>query len=443
MARYEDCPLGEKCPNYKKGSSKIPQHDPNRMTYKMHKDISEGKMNVPVDQSTGHTAIDWIPEADLQQSDNSSAVIAPDGSVSFAKMSFNPKDKESVANYISEMNAEIEAGIDTIVSDPEKMAEYLSFAAKGYGYSFRNTMLIALQKPTGGNVFKTAKQWEAEGYKIASGASGARVYRPNTFTIYKKDEDGKYILDENGKRIIEGIGNRGYSIYSVFGDRDLDASVKQPPEHPLVSHMNRYQNDTSIKDNTAMKEDLETVAQEHGIEIEYLTKDNDPSIAGGASGYTRKDPESGKVKIVLSSDIAPHAQTTTLAHELGHVFAGHHEDDRDYKDLHQRSDMETEAEVFAYAVAKEYGLDVGEGTFAYLKSWKRKDGEEKKQVERSFAKVTAAMETYFSSLEKSVTGTNQNEKRQESNKKNKEARLQKYKSKRTGKKRTRKTSRKA
>lgn len=440
MARYEDCPLGEKCPNYKRGSNRIPQHDPNRMTYKMHKDISEGKVGVPVDPATGHTSIDFLSESELVSSDNSDAVITPDGAISFAKMFFNPKDSDSVAHYIQQMNAEIEAGIDTIVSDPDKMAEYLSFASKAYGYSFRNTMLIALQKPTGGNVFKTAKQWKAEGYQVAAGSSGAKVYRPNTYTIYKKDDDGKYVLDENGKRIVEGVGNRGYSVYSVFGDRDLDPNVKQPPQHPLVAHMNRYQNDTSIEDNVAMKEDLERVAQEHNIAISYATRDDDSSIAGGSAGYTRKDPDTGEVKIVLNSDIAPHAQTTTLAHELGHVFAGHHDDDRDYKNLHDRSDMETEAEVFAYAVAKEYGLDAGEGSFAYLKSWKRKDGEEKKQVERSFAKVTSAMETYFSTLEKAVTGTNQNEKREEYNKKSREEWAKKRKAKKkTTRKRTRKS----
>jgi hypothetical protein len=60
-------------------------------------------------------------------------------------------------------------------------------------------------------------------------------------------------------------------------------------------------------------------------------------------------------------------QTKTLAHELGHHFAGHGVEG----DTSPREEQETVAESVSYITLAHYGLDSGERSFPYVAVWAR------------------------------------------------------------------------
>jgi hypothetical protein len=63
---------------------------------------------------------------------------------------------------------------------------------------------------------------------------------------------------------------------------------------------------------------------------------------------------------IVVRDAAPLQMTKTLAHELGHHFAGHTRSD---------PESETTAEAIAYVVCGHFGLDTGERSFPYIATW--------------------------------------------------------------------------
>jgi len=83
----------------------------------------------------------------------------------------------------------------------------------------------------------------------------------------------------------------------------------------------------------------------------------------GANGYT--DPTRRVVRV--RDDIDDAHAVKTLAHELGHLEAGHVGDLPTYATCRGR--CEVEAESVAYVVVAAHGLDAGGYSFAYVAGW--------------------------------------------------------------------------
>lgn len=388
--RYQRCPLGEKCP----GSG---WHIPNSATLNMHTAQANGSASSSY--SSAKSASKDFSQASKETSPNSDAVISDDGeSLSFAHI----KDKKERSQALQE---ELTEGMANLAIDEEKFNEYIDFIKTGYNYSLRNQILLKMQKPYGGD-FKTYKQWKALGYQVKSGSRSAYVLRPNLVEKEVTDKDGNPVMGKDGKTEKRKV-LVGYTSYGVFSDKDLDESVKTPPSNPIEEHYNRYMNDDSIDDVQALREDVQKVAGSIGASISIVRKEDDSTLSGGANGYARKSDDGKGYEIVISSDSSEHAQTATMAHEIGHIMCGHLDDDkRDYGDYEHRGQMEVEAESIAYALGRDYGLDMGNRSFAYLKGWA---GDDPKKVEQAMGSVAKALNKYYGSLEKILTGSNKNE----------------------------------
>lgn len=385
------CPLGEKCP-YKKGG-KIPNHKTTSRTYRDHLAMSQGKMTMPGASS----ATDPSSDLDWKQS----SVWNRKGRVSKQQWEADMREKAEVIKTVAS------DGIESVVLDRDKLDAFTSFIKSGYNYSLRNKILLAIQKP-GSTMFRTKRQWEKMGYTVRADAKAATLLRPNIVKTneIEKDAKGNPILDKDGNPKNKTIV-LGYSAYEkVMGDKDLDPLGKEPPQHPLQEHFDRYKSRDDIEDSVPLREDLMSVAEQMGVSIEMKSPEDDRNILDGAAGYaTKKD---GKHVIVLSDAIADHAKTSTLAHELGHVLSGHLDgDSRNYGKRHDRGNMEFEAELFAYAVSREYGQDIGEGSFPYLKGWSNGSDEQKEQIENAVESSVNALSRYYEHLEKAVNGKSQ------------------------------------
>ena len=121
---------------------------------------------------------------------------------------------------------------------------------------------------------------------------------------------------------------------------------------------------------------LSVVAGREGLQVEQV-----PELAGEMMGFY----ERGSQRIVVR--LAAQLQMTkTLAHELGHHFAGHGAPE----DASPRAEQETVAESVAYVVLAHQGLDSGERSFPYIATWS-KDRKVLQQAMSTIQKVSATL----------------------------------------------------
>lgn len=369
-----------------------------------------------------------LPEVDMsnfEYSQVSDARVNDDDTLDFSKLKGKDRTKA--------MQEEILEGMNSIVDDPEEYKEYLDFISNNYGYSWRNSMLIKMQKPNASNC-KTYKQWAALGYQVKKGSKSASVLRP---LLVKRDkaknvgapkDRGASQKSRELSTLEDDMVMVGYSSYNVFDVSDLDETVKEPPKSAIQKHIDEYRS-KDIPDNEAMRKDLTSVADALGVKIVTKTKGNDSSIGSGAGGYARTstDPDY-KYEIVLDGDTKPNETTYTLAHELGHIMCGHLEGENMKAYISKmydkdRGDMECEAESLAYIISKDYGLESEQFGHAYLKSWASDEDDVtgEKRIRKAMQGVQKASNLYYSTLEKIVSGKNRDEVNQEAREKVKKA----------------------
>lgn len=378
---------------------------------------------------TGAQSGGSVPEMDLsnfEYSQVSDARVNDDDTMDFSKLKGKDRTKA--------MQEEILEGMNKIVQDPQEYLEYLNFISNSYGYSWRNSMLIRMQKPGASNC-KTYKQWSALGYQVKKGSKSASVLRPLLVPRdkAKSHSHGRDLGSSQKSRELgtlnEDLVMVGYSSYNVFDVSDLDESVKEPPKSAIQKHIDDYKK-RDIPDNEAMRKDLLTIADSLGVNVKYATKDSDRVIASGAGGYVEKSSDSDyEYNIIIDGDAKDNLKTRTLAHEMSHIMCGHLEGDNleAYRTTlydKDRGDMECEAEALTYMISKDYGLDNEDFGHAYLKSWAMSGNEKDSNGVTGEAKIKKAMQgvqkgcnLYYSTLEKIVSGKNRDEINQEAREK--------------------------
>ena len=392
------CPLGVNCPYY--NGRKIPVHKTENKTYWDHLEMFRKQ------QSTNMSMDDILEEfknkGQLTSSQISDAKIRTDGTLTFMGIGKGKNRREASKLINDSMEKEIKERMSKIAINKEELDKYIDFARTNYNFSSMNRVLIRAQKNSG-SVFRTAAQWEEDGYQVRGNAISATVRRPYFTEKTRKDTNGNPVLDDNGEEIKDKFLS-GYGFYGVYSERDLDETVKEPPKHPLVQHYDRWKNDNNLTASTAMKEDLNILAKELDIDVSYNNK-NDSGLSNGASGYSTI--RNGKYHIIIDNTMSEHAQVATYAHEMGHILSQHLSEDenRNYSDDYHRSEMEAEAEIFAYAFAKNYDVDNGDKTAVYLKSWNNEANPE--QVRNAIDKAGKTIGTSQALIEKHITGTNQ------------------------------------
>lgn len=323
-----------------------------------------------------------------------SAATTSEGRVSFAGL--HGKDVTEA------MLSELSDGMRNVMESQEGLDEYLDFLRSRYSYSFNNTILLMLQKPTG-HTFRTYKQWAEDGYQVRKGAKAAKILRPILVKKKKKEDDNNGSEnssdDKQEDKDKKETHYTAFKEYSVFSNEDLDESVKEPPYSPLTNYFNRQQEIMAkAKTNDAMIQDLEAVAKRLDIEIKRLPQ----SEIGSSQGYATLG-EDGKPYIVLREELEGMQTAETLAHEMGHIMCGHVSRNPDRK--FTREQAEAEAETVAYGILRAYGEgNTSKSSQAYLAGW---TGGDEQKIKDAMGGVQKGMQKYFSTLEDIVNGENQ------------------------------------
>lgn len=288
---------------------------------------------------------------------------------------------ESVEAKVTAFKDELDQAVADLATD-ENWLNYCSTMSRFHSYSFNNQMLIHLQ--SGGRATRVAgyRRWQNDfGRQVNDGEKGIGILAPKKAWVTAKDANGDPVKDDTGKPVRKKVIT-GWTTATVF-------DVSQTHGEPLPE----VDRELSEDPPPGMVEDLTAAAEAKGYSVEFRNLDS--HARGSAQGWT--DPR-GK-SIVIDADLTSGSQAATLAHEVGHVYAGHCEPDAKGK-YHTgeggcRGRFEVEAESVAYSLARANGMSMDGSKLSaqYVAGWSRHDKDALRESAQTVAKTTTAILT--------------------------------------------------
>lgn len=267
---------------------------------------------------------------------------------------------------------ELEEQVADLQND-ENWQSYLDTMAKFHNYSFNNQMLISIQRPDAEQV-AGFKKWQELGRQVRKGEKGISILAPRKANVELKDGAGNPICDENGKP------RRELRIIGVTTATVFDISQTDGPDLPS----NRQT--LSEEPPEGLTADLEQAIADKGFTVSY------EKIAGKQLGWTTTD---GSNRVVIKEGLTPGSAARVLAHELGHIAAGHVERTGKYHtgEGGERGQMEVEADSISYALLRANGMspEVGRANAAYVSGWGKKDPATVKEAANTVSKAVKGL----------------------------------------------------
>jgi antirestriction protein ArdC len=243
-----------------------------------------------------------------------------------------------------ELLARLAEGVSALTSSAA-WRSYLDVQRRFHRYSFRNALLISLQRPDASRVAGFAA-WRKLGRTVIKGEKAIWVLAP---MIYKRTSNRSGDEEE----VI-----RGFKFAPVF-----DITQTQGADLPQVCA--RLVGD----DAGGNYAKLVDVARSIGFDVE------EHDLGGRSNGdccHTMR-------RIRIEREISPAQRVKTLAHELAHALL--------HEKFESRSLAEMEAESTAYVVCGVLGVDSGDYSFGYLLTWAGSGDEAVAAIEASCQRI--------------------------------------------------------
>lgn len=284
------------------------------------------------------------------------------------------KRYETLDDKIDAFQSELNDAVAGLAHD-ENWQAYLETMGKFHKYSMFNQMLIAVQCPNASRVAGYRK-WEEFGRRVNKGEKAIGIFAPKMIRVTELDGAGKPVKDAKGK-LKKNSRCVGFTTASVF-----DVSQTDGDELPSVDR------ELSETPPDGYKDDLETAITDAGFTVSY------EKITGGASGFTEP---AGK-RVVVDSALSPANTVQVLAHELGHIKAGHLDKMDEYHSGHggSRGAMELEADAVASVLGRANGMTpaVSKVSSYYIAGWNRSNPDAMKESAQVVSKtVKSILET--------------------------------------------------
>lgn len=206
----------------------------------------------------------------------------------------------------------------------EALVQYLDTISRFHQYSFRNCILIAVQKPDATFV-AGFNRWKDLGRWVKKGEKGIAILAP---LVYRKKDAEQSDQPPNETEDPKVRALRGFKAVHVF-----DVTQTEGKDLPQLDM-------TVTGDPGERLSKLEDIVRSKGIELRY------EEALDGALGTSH----GGRIAVLSN---LPKAETfAVLVHELAHELL--HRGDR-RKDT-TKTVRETEAEAVAYVVCRTFGL---------------------------------------------------------------------------------------
>lgn len=257
---------------------------------------------------------------------------------------------------------QLEQGVRDVF-ESNRYQDYLKTMARFHQYSYANSLLILLQRPTATRV-AGVKSWNAMGRSVNSGEHGIAILAP----IIQKIKP--LTPDENEKSIL-----KGYRVCHVF-------DVLQTTGADLPSLISTLHGDVANYADL-----MNAVISVAGCPVAF------EKIEGGAKGYYMP----GSHRIVVGEDLSELHAIKTLLHETAHSILHRRTENQEIKD---RSTKEVEAESVAFVVCQHLGLDTSDYSFDYLVSWS--SDEQMKELKTALPLIQKTANELIEKLDKAL-----------------------------------------
>ena len=275
------------------------------------------------------------------------------------------------------------AKVKAYKDDPAEIKKYLDFVAIGGSFSPRNSMLIYAQN-NDATLVRGYKQWEKDGIQVNKGEKGIKIFGAPTQLRTIVDENGQPIYWRDATDAQKKAAEAGqlkttslnyYPIETVFDVKQTNATLDQLPKL-LPNRPIDFATDQSVEHLENVYNALIQYAGEHDVvvydkqtvaplrdQISHKGQLDNNGIAKGV--FMRNRDENGKQAILIRDDLPLTDKIATLAHEVGHAA------------LHSTAEAsqlsqgvkEVQAEMTAYVVLKNMGIEPGEVSERYMNSW--------------------------------------------------------------------------
>lgn len=271
--------------------------------------------------------------------------------------------------------AEIESAVKRLESD-EEWNRYLDAVSRQPNYSFTNQLLIGIQSKGTAEFCMAASKWKELGRFPRKGSTGYRIQAPLIKKVEDKDASGNVKRDAAGKPMTRD---------QVIGFKPVPTfDIKQTAGEPL--NLDVY-TELSEEAPEGFAEDLTAAIESRGFAVRYVSQAK-LGTAQGATTFRGKE-------VQISEELSPAERARTLAHELGHIAAGHEERMDEYHtgSAHgggQRGAMEVEAESIAYVLMRSNGMAAagGDRSGRYVAGWASVQKDNPEVIQKTGEKVS-------------------------------------------------------
>ena len=294
---------------------------------------------------------------------------------------------EKPAEKLKEITDRLEQGIAELF-DSERYKEYLKVMSKFHNYSFRNTVLIAMQKPDA-SLLAGFSAWKNNFERnVMRGQKGIKIIAPSPYKIKQEMQKidphtQKPIIGKDGKPVTEEkeITIPAYKVVSVF-----DVSQTEGKELPDIAV------DELTGDVDRYKDFFAALEKTSPVPIAF------ENIEGGSHGYYHLEDK----RIAINEGMSELQTLKTAIHEIAHAKL-HDIDLNAPKDEQPRVDRRTrevEAESVAYTVCQHYGLDTSDYSFGYVARWS--SGRELSELKSSLETIRSAAAEIINSIDENL-----------------------------------------
>ena len=295
---------------------------------------------------------------------------------------------EKPAEKLKEITDRLEQGIAELF-DSERYKEYLKVMSKFHNYSFRNTVLIAMQKPDA-SLLAGFSAWKNNFERnVMKGQKGIKIIAPSPYKIKQEMQKidphtQKPIIGKDGKPVTEEkeVTIPAYKVVSVF-----DVSQTEGKELPDIAV------DELTGDVDRYKDFFAALEKTSPVPIAF------ENIEGGSHGYYHLEDK----RIAINEGMSELQTLKTAIHEIAHAKL-HDIDLNAPKDEQQphvdRRTREVEAESVAYTVCQHYGLDTSDYSFGYVAGWS--SGRELSELKSSLETIRSAAAEIINSIDENL-----------------------------------------
>ena len=295
---------------------------------------------------------------------------------------------EKPAEKLKEITDRLEQGI-TELFESERYREYLRVMSKFHNYSFRNTVLIAMQKPDASLVAGFSAWKNNFERNVMKGQKGIKIIAPSPYKIKQEMQKidphtQKPIIGKDGKPVTEEkeVTIPAYKVVSVF-----DVSQTEGKELPDIAV------DELTGDVDRYKDFFAALEKTSPVPIAF------ENIEGGSHGYYHLEDK----RIAINEGMSELQTLKTAIHEIAHAKL-HDIDLNAPKDEQQphvdRRTREVEAESVAYTVCQHYGLDTSDYSFGYVAGWS--SGRELSELKSSLETIRSAAAEIINSIDENL-----------------------------------------